>query len=239
MHPDLTNGKGTGTSPALGINREGLFFFERAFWAPAPFCLSKEPCRDLPVFMCLIFRHWRSKPCPQHPCTWSRAELPWGTQGPAWGVVCLSAASDNIWPPDLALSCWQGQRKTRDPTLAHSDSCDISMPWPWVECPKIIFLLMPKSLSMCTHPTMATWNLVLPCPKAICPNKETVSNLVCGTDKVATATVGPGHTCSRLSTACWQQEDGEAGRTRQGLQRRDSGILGPWKESSLFWKHNI
>ena len=27
MHPDLTHGKGTGTSPARGINREGLFFF--------------------------------------------------------------------------------------------------------------------------------------------------------------------------------------------------------------------
>ena len=32
VHPDLTNGKGTGTSPALGINREGLFFLARAFW---------------------------------------------------------------------------------------------------------------------------------------------------------------------------------------------------------------
>ena len=66
--PDLTQGKGTGASPALGISREGLFF-ARAFWAPAPFCRSKEPCRDLPVFMCLIFRPWRSEPCPQHVCT--------------------------------------------------------------------------------------------------------------------------------------------------------------------------
>ena len=31
MRPDLTNGKGTGTSPALGTNREGLFFFAGAF----------------------------------------------------------------------------------------------------------------------------------------------------------------------------------------------------------------
>ena len=45
VHPDLNNGKGTGPPPALGINREGLFFF--AFWVPAPFCrraLARSPC---------------------------------------------------------------------------------------------------------------------------------------------------------------------------------------------------
>ena len=59
---DLTNRKETGTPPALGINREGLFFFVYAFWVPMPFCGSKEPC--LPMFMCLNFQHWWSEPFP-------------------------------------------------------------------------------------------------------------------------------------------------------------------------------
>ena len=56
--PYLTNGKGTGKSPALGINRGGSFVRLLALFAvPASFCKSKEPCRDLPMFTCLIFRH--------------------------------------------------------------------------------------------------------------------------------------------------------------------------------------
>lgn len=49
---------------------------------------------------------------------------------------------------------------------------------------------------MCTCPEMATWNVVPPCTKAIYPNKEGLSNLVCGIAKAATATMGPSHTGS-------------------------------------------
>ena len=45
------------------------------FWAPTPFCRSKEPCWDLPVFTCLIFRHWWSEPCPQHWEAWNSSRL--------------------------------------------------------------------------------------------------------------------------------------------------------------------
>lgn len=149
-------------------------------------------------------------------CAWSRTDLPWGTHGPSCGGICPSAGSGNIWPPDL-WAIDKARRKTRTPPLAHTDSCDISMPRPCVECPKIVFLLMPKSLSVCTHPAMTTWNLVLPSLKAICPNKERVSSLVCGTDKVVTETVGPGCTCSQLPG--WAQSVGKGrpwGREWQG-----------------------
>ena len=36
MRPDLTGGKGTGTSPVLGMNREGLFFFACFLEHPRP-----------------------------------------------------------------------------------------------------------------------------------------------------------------------------------------------------------
>jgi len=62
VRPDLTNGKATGTSLALGINREGLFFFALVFWAPRPFCKSKEPCPDLPLATCLTFQHGWPEP---------------------------------------------------------------------------------------------------------------------------------------------------------------------------------
>ena len=47
------------------MTRGGLFFFASALWASTPFCRSKEACRVLPVFMCLIFWHWWSKPSSQ------------------------------------------------------------------------------------------------------------------------------------------------------------------------------
>lgn len=55
MHCDLTNGKGIGTSPALVINRESLFFV-RAFSVPAPFCRGKEPYVHVCNFLTLTIR---------------------------------------------------------------------------------------------------------------------------------------------------------------------------------------
>ena len=62
VRPDLTNGKGTGKSPVLGINRGGPFVQHMLFGVPEPFCRSKEPCRDFSLSTCLTFWHWRPEP---------------------------------------------------------------------------------------------------------------------------------------------------------------------------------
>ena len=46
MRPDLTNGKGTGTSPVLGINRGGSFVQHKLFGVPTPFCRSRVLSRS-------------------------------------------------------------------------------------------------------------------------------------------------------------------------------------------------
>ena len=63
----LTWAMGRGQVPhlrALGINREGLFFFACFLSIRAPFCRSKESCWDLPLSTYLTFWHWHPSHSP-------------------------------------------------------------------------------------------------------------------------------------------------------------------------------
>lgn len=79
VHPDLTNGKGTDSPPALGIKSGFFFTCACSFVCSSPAgstcaLLQKvQPCPDLPMYLCLTFWHWRSEPGVTFPQkTWVR-----------------------------------------------------------------------------------------------------------------------------------------------------------------------
>ena len=60
MHPDLTNGKGTGKSPALGINRGGSFFW-RVHFLECPHPSAEVKSLGVPVVA-----QWFTNPTRNH-----------------------------------------------------------------------------------------------------------------------------------------------------------------------------